>query len=105
MLKYFLATAALVLAGVPAAIGLTSNASFSRDVPVRVPEQAQTVSPTPGDDDGTPDRGRQATEAGDDRDGDVPRDERTEAGDDRSGEDRSGDDGGHHGDDDGSGHD
>lgn len=131
MLKYLLAAVALLLAGVPAVLGLTSNASFSRDVPVRVPEQAQTVAPTPShtatpshaathatDDDGTPDQG--PGDAG-------PRDDRTEAGDDHgghsdshsgshsgrhSGSDDSGDDdsGSHSGrdgsgSDDGSGHD
>ncbi|HET6168299.1 MAG TPA: hypothetical protein VFE07_15820 [Marmoricola sp.] len=102
MLKYFLAAGALVVAGVPAAVGLSSNASFDRDVPVRVPEQARTVAPTPSDDrtrsvddDGTADQGPGdvgATEAepGDDHGGDQPRDERTEAGDDRDGS------GGHH---------
>lgn len=85
MIKYLLASAALVLAGVPAALGLTSNASFSQDVPVRVPEQAQTApaTPAPVSDDGTPDRGRGETEPADDHGGDVPRAQRTEAGDDR----------------------
>src|SRR3954454_23376615 len=85
MLKYFLAAAALVAAGVPAAYGLAGNDSFTRDVPVRVPEQAQTVTPTVGptaNDDGTPDQGRGEVEPGDDHGGNVPRDLRTEAGDD-----------------------
>ena len=65
-----------MLAGVPAAVGLAGNDSFSRDVPVRVPQQAQTVAPTPvADDDGTADQGP----------GDVPRDDRTDAGDDDDG--------------------
>jgi hypothetical protein len=98
MLKYLLAAAALLVAGVPAYLGLTSNASFSRDVPVRVPEQAQVVSPTRAaaptstptrtagtNDDGTPDQGRGEVEAGDDH-GDVPRDDRTEIGDDHGGD-------------------
>ena len=115
MLKYLLAAAALLVAGVPAYLGLTSNASFSRDVPVRVPEQAQVVTPsratapprtpTPTratNDDGTPDQGRGEAEPGDDHGGEVPRATRTEAGDDRdshAGRDDSG-----HGSDDGSGH-
>lgn len=110
MLKYLFGAVALLLAGVPAYLGLTSNASFSRDVPVRVPEQAQvaTVPPAPaptsgprlGDDDGTPDQGRgdrprtQRTgsgddsghDIGDDNGGDRPRSERTEAGDDHGGD-------------------
>ena len=55
MIKYLVATGALLLAGIPAAVGMAGNTSFSREVPVRVPAQAQT--PTPGDDDGTPDQG------------------------------------------------
>jgi hypothetical protein len=99
MLKYLIATAALVLAGVPAAVGLAGNDSFSRDVPVRVPEQAQTVTPAPTpaasvDDDGTADQGRGDVEPGDDRGGDVPRDDRTEAGDDRGDHAEPGDDNG-----------
>jgi len=85
MLKYFLAAAALVVAGVPAAYGLAGNDSFTRDLPVRVPEQAQTVTPTvapTAGDDGTADQGRGEVENGDDHGGDVPRDLRTEAGDD-----------------------
>jgi hypothetical protein len=118
MLKYLLAAGALVVAGVPAAVGLSGNASFDRDVPVRVPEQAQTVAPTPSsvDDDGTPDQGpgdvgTAEAEPGDDHGGLTPRDDRTEAGDDRDGrhgrhhdgadddatEDATEDDGGHHG--------
>lgn len=90
MVKYLLAAGALVLAGVPAAVGLSGNASFDRDVPVRVPEQARTVAPSPTpsgsvDDDGTPDQGPGdfgATEPGDDHgrhgrhhDGDDDRDD------------------------------
>jgi hypothetical protein len=102
MLKYLIAAAALLVAGVPAYLGLTSNASFSRDLPVRVPEQAQVVIPTQAaaptrtptptratDDDGTPDQGRGEVEAGDDHgddNGDVPRDDRTEIGDDHGGD-------------------
>lgn len=106
MLKYLFGAVALLLAGVPAYLGLTSNASFSRDVPVRVPEQAQvaTVPPSPaptagprlGDDDGTPDQGRgdrprtqrtgSGDDIGDDNGGDRPRSERTEAGDDHGGD-------------------
>jgi hypothetical protein len=104
MLKYLFAAAALVLAGVPAVLGLTSNASFSRDVPVRVPEQAQVVAPTPtaAGDDGTADQGpgevEPSDDLGDDQGDDVARDDRTEAGDDRDG--TSGrDDGGSGGDD------
>jgi hypothetical protein len=113
MLKYLLAAGALVVAGVPAAVGLSGNASFDRDVPVRVPDQAQTVAPTPSsvDDDGTPDQGpgdvgTAEAEPGDDHGGLTPRDDRTEAGDDRDGrhgrhhdgvdDDATEDDGGHH---------
>lgn len=88
MIKYLLATAALVVAGVPAAVGLAGNASFTRDVPVRVPLQAQTTTPSSAstaDDDGTADRGRGGVEPGDDRSGDVPRARRTETGDDHGG--------------------
>jgi hypothetical protein len=107
MLKYLFAAAALLVAGVPAFLGLTSNASFSRDVPVRVPEQAQVATPatptptrTPArasDDDGTPDQGRGEVEPGDDHGG-------TRGSDDsgHSGRDDSGHSG--HGSDDGSGH-
>ena len=121
MLKYFLAAGALVAAGVPAAVGLSGNASFDRDVPVRVPEQAQTVAPTPTDDrtpslddDGTADQGpgdvgTREAEPGDDHGGETPRDDRTEAGDDRDGTSghhaEPGDDRGGRGSDDGSGHD
>src|SRR3954463_2904848 len=69
MLKYFLAAAALVVAGVPAAYGLAGNDSFTRDLPVRVPEQAQTATPTDAptaSDDGTADQGRGEVEPGDD---------------------------------------
>ncbi|MFL6062899.1 MAG: hypothetical protein ACJ72E_16850, partial [Marmoricola sp.] len=65
-IKYLLAAAALVVAGVPAALGTVGNASFTRDVPVRVPEQAQTGSATPGDDAVGDDHGNHA-EPGDDR--------------------------------------
>src|SRR5689334_8416033 len=56
MIKYLIATAALLAAGVPAAFGLAGNASFSRDIPVRVPDQVQ-LTPTAADDDGTADQG------------------------------------------------
>jgi hypothetical protein len=106
MLKYFLAAAALVVAGVPAAYGLAGNDSFTRELPVRVPEQAQTATPTDAptaNDDGTADQGRGEVEPGDDHGGDVPRDLRTEAGDDHG---TAGDDEAEPGDDDGgtSGH-
>jgi len=48
MIKYLIATAALLAAGVPAAFGLAGNASFSRDIPVRVPDQVQ-LTPTAAD--------------------------------------------------------
>jgi hypothetical protein len=103
MFKYLIAAGAIVVAGVPAAVGLAGNDSFTRDVPVRVPEQAQVV---PADDDGTADQGPgdaptnprpsgHPTSGADDHGGRVPRDDRTEAGDDRSGTE-AGDDGGHH---------
>src|SRR4051812_3066035 len=85
MLKYLIATAALVVAGVPAALGLAGNASFTRDIPVRVPQQAQLTTPTSAptaDDDGTADQGPGDDEAGDDNGGQVPGDDATEAGDD-----------------------
>jgi hypothetical protein len=100
MLKYFLATAALVVAGVPAAIGLAGNASFTRDIPVRVPDQAQTTSPASvptASDDGTDDQGPGEVEPGDDHSA-VPGDEATEGaddhGDDAAGEDVGDDHGG-----------
>jgi hypothetical protein len=114
MLKYLIAAGALVLAGVPAAVGLAGNDSFSRDVPVRVPQQAQTVDPSPAstDDDGTADQGPgdvepSDVEPGDDNGGLVPRDDRTEAGDDRDadGDDPAGHDAGDDHGDDGPGHD
>jgi hypothetical protein len=83
MIKYLVAAVAALVAGVPAALGLVGNASFSRDVPVRVPDQARTVQPTDA-----------AThDANDDHGGRVPRDQRTEPGDDRDA--RGADDGAH----------
>jgi hypothetical protein len=95
MLKYFLAAVALVLAGVPAAVGLAGNDSFTRDVPVRVPQQAQTVTPTPEsttDDDGTADQGPGEAEPGDDQGEDAPGDDATEDGDDNGDNSEPGDD-------------
>ena len=106
MLKYFLATAALVVAGVPAAIGLAGNASFTRDIPVRVPDQAQTTSPASvptASDDGTDDQGPGEVEPGDDHTA-VPGDDATEGADDH-GEDAAGDDAGDDHGDDTAGHD
>src|SRR3954470_5072689 len=88
MLKYFLAAAALVAAGVPAAYGLAGNDSFTRDLPVRVPEQAQTATPTDAptaNDDGTADQGRGEVEPGDDHGTDTPSTASTEDGDDHGG--------------------
>src|SRR4051794_32715423 len=97
MLKYFIAAAALVLAGVPAAVGLAGNDSFTRDVPVRVPQQAQTVDPTPAvDDDGTADQGPGDVGPGDVDADDVPGDDATEAADDQGADADHAD---HHGDD------
>lgn len=51
MPKLLIAVAALLLAGLPAAWGLMGNASFTREVPVRVPSQVSDTSspsPTPG---------------------------------------------------------
>ncbi len=47
MIKYVVAAAALVLAVVPAAFGMVGNDSFTRDVPIRIPDQARTAAPTP----------------------------------------------------------
>ena len=46
--------AAVVAAAIPAVIGLWGNASFSQDLPVRVPASGQVVSltPTPASDPG-----------------------------------------------------
>ena len=57
MIKYVIAAAALVVAGIPAAFGLAGNASFTRDIPVRVPEQVQLTPAASTDDDGTADQG------------------------------------------------
>jgi hypothetical protein len=133
MIKYLVAAFAALVAGIPATLGLVGNASFTRDVPVRVPDQARTVqtsqAPThdanddhggrvprdrrtePGDDRGTHHEAEPGDDHGDDHGGDVPRDQRTEPGDDRGihrevepGDDRGGDR--HRGSDDGdhSGH-
>jgi hypothetical protein len=74
MIKYLVATFAALVAGIPAALGLVGNASFTRDVPVRVPAQAHLVQPT-----ATP-----THDARDDHGGRLPRDQRTEPGDDRA---------------------
>ena len=111
MKRLSITLAALLAALLPAAFGLWGNASFSQEVPVRVPASAEVVTPTvptasattddhggdtprdqrtePGDDRDTPSAtsttpsGTRTTEAGDDHGGDIPRDQRTEPGDDR----------------------
>src|SRR5207342_351948 len=80
--------AAVVAAAIPAVIGLWGNASFSQDLPVRVPASGQVVpltpTPTPTS---TPTPSATSTptpspSAGvDDHGGDTPRDQRTEPGD------------------------
>jgi hypothetical protein len=103
---------ALVVAAIPAIIGLWGNASFSQDLPVRVPASGQIVlldpspSPTPSTSD-TPSPSPSASF--DDNGGDVPRDQRTEPGDDRDVQGSTGstvgtDDSGHHDGSDDSGH-
>ena len=72
MTKYLIAAAALVVAGIPAAFGLAGNASFTHDIPVRVPDQVQLTPVAAGDDDGTADQGHgdaPGTEPGDDHGG------------------------------------
>jgi hypothetical protein len=61
MLKFALALAAMMIAVMPAALGLFSNASFIPETPVRAPEQSeplepQPMRPTPGVDDRKSDR-------------------------------------------------
>ena len=78
--------AAVIVAAVPAVIGLWGNASFSQDVPVRIPASGQIVplSPaptaTPSD---SPTPSASPSEGLDDHGGETPRDQRTEPGDDR----------------------
>jgi hypothetical protein len=73
MKRILIGTAVAALVAVPAVVGLWGNASFSQQVPVRVPASGQVASPSPS---GTP-------EGVDDNGGDTPRDQRTEPGDDR----------------------
>ena len=47
MKRIQLYAAGVVLAVVPAVVGLAGNASFSQSVPVRAPERASTPTPTP----------------------------------------------------------
>ena len=68
--RILLGAGALVVVAVPAVLGLWGNASFAESVPVRVPTQAVTSTPSP-------------SESADDHGGDVSRDDRTEPGDDR----------------------
>lgn len=114
--------AAVVVAAVPAVIGLWGNSSFSQELPVRVPASGQvlvldpTPSPTPSSSDSpspTPspsiDGSGADDRAGDDNGGDVPRDQRVEPGDDRDVQGSTGstggaDDSGHHSGSDDSGH-
>ena len=72
MKRLFLYPLAAVAAIVPAGTGLMANGSFSHDVPVRTPEQAQVLrlaSPAPTGS-ATPTRG---AEPGDDHGGDRVR--------------------------------
>jgi hypothetical protein len=89
--------AAVVAAAVPAVLGLWGNASFSQDLPVRVPASGQVVplSPVPSDSP-TPTATPSPMPSVDDHGGDVPRDQRSEPGDDRRSD---GDDGSVRGDD------
>lgn len=104
--------AAVVVAAVPAVIGLWGNSSFSQDLPVRVPASGQvlildpTPSPTPSSSDSP---SASPSPSADDNGGDVPRDQRVEPGDDRdiqgtTGSSGSIDDSGHHSGSDDSGH-
>jgi hypothetical protein len=75
MKRIIITVAALLVAVVPATVGLWGNASFSQAVPVRVPASGQVVTPTAPNPSAT---------TADDHGGDTPRDQRTEPGDDRS---------------------
>ena len=75
MKRILIGTAVAALVTVPAVVGLWGNASFSQQVPVRVPASGQVASPSPTPS-GTP-------EGVDGNGGDTPRDQRTEPGDDR----------------------
>ncbi|TFD91100.1 hypothetical protein E3T61_09540 [Cryobacterium lactosi] len=117
MKRIIIGTVAAALVAVPATIGLWGNASFSQEVPVRVPASGQVVEPSstpsnsssPIDDNGGDTPRDQRIEPGDDRDvqggspasgapsdgaddngGDTPRDQRIEPGDDHDGSDSSG---------------
>ena len=74
MKRLSITLAALLAALLPAAVGLWGNASFSQEVPVRVPASAEVVTPTVPTGSAT---------TVDDHGGDTPRDQRTEPGDDR----------------------
>lgn len=104
--------AAVIVAAVPAIIGLWGNSSFSQDLPVRIPASGQvllldpTPSPTPSSSD-SPSPSPSASL--DDNGGYLPRDQRIEPGDDRdvqgsTGSTGSTDDAGHHSGSDDSGH-
>jgi hypothetical protein len=96
--RILIGAGALVLAAVPATIGLWGNASFAESVPVRVPSSGQVVVMTPAPSVTT----TPSPSASIDDGGDVPRDQRVEPGDDRDhsgSDDRGSDDGGHGGDD------
>jgi hypothetical protein len=73
--------AAIVAAAVPAVIGLWGNASFSQQLPVRVPASGQIVPMTSSTHSATPTPSSSSDV--DDRGGDTPRDQPTESGDDR----------------------
>lgn len=108
--------AAVVVAAVPAVIGLWGNSSFSQDLPVRVPASGQvlildpTPSPTPSSSPSSSDSpSASPSPSADDNGGDVPRDQRVEPGDDRDIQGTTGpfgsvDDSGHHSGSDDSGH-
>jgi hypothetical protein len=100
MKRYALYAVLVAAAVVPAATGLLANASFSQEVPVRTPPQAQllvddgpspTSSSTPTTSPGPSGTATRHVEPGDDHGGDRDRTSRTtEAGDDHGGSSDSG---------------
>lgn len=79
MKRTLIGGAIATLVAVPAVIGLWGNASFSQEVPVRVPASGQILTPTTSP---SPTPSASSTIV-DDNGGDVPRDQRNEPGDDR----------------------
>ncbi|MEO3937549.1 hypothetical protein V3N99_12425 [Dermatophilaceae bacterium Soc4.6] len=106
MKRLALSTAALLVALSPAVVGLLGNASFSGDIPVRVPTSAQVVddeSPSPTSTPApsrtaaatpSPSRTLESAEPGDDRGGERPPgtsdDQPTSSATTRVGDDRGG---------------